>query len=159
MELARHFKGTNDIVRFIEYMDVGNLNGWRWDEVVPAEELRQRINQEIPIEPIGKNYPGEVAKRYRYMDGKGEIGIITSVSKPFCGDCTRLRLSPEGRIVTCLFAETGTDLREPMRNGATDEQVSDIIQGTWRVREDRYSEERTTMNEPRSKVEMYHIGG
>lgn len=160
MELARHFKGTNDIVRFIEYMDVGNLNGWRWDEVVPAEELRQRINQEIPIEPIGKNYPGEVAKRYRYMDGKGEIGIITSVSKPFCGDCTRARLSTDGKLYTCLFASVGTDLREPIRNDASDEEVKSIITAIWGRRVDRYSEERAFRNEePSQKIEMYQIGG
>ena len=159
VDLAKWCRDNGHIPRFIEYMDVGTLNEWKLDEVLPANEIVRIIGEELPVEQLDPAYVGEVARRYRYLDDKGEFGVISSVAQPFCGDCTRLRLSPEGRIVTCLFAETGTDLREPMRNGATDEQVSDIIQGTWRVREDRYSEERTTMNEPRSKVEMYHIGG
>ena len=159
VDLAKWCRDNGHIPRFIEYMDVGTLNEWKLDEVLPADEIVRIIGEELPVEELDPAYVGEVARRYRYLDDKGEFGVISSVTQPFCGDCTRLRLSPEGRIVTCLFAETGTDLREPMRNGATDEQVSDIIQGTWRVREDRYSEERTTMNEPRSKVEMYHIGG
>ncbi len=159
VDLAKWCRDNGHIPRFIEYMDVGTLNEWKLDEVLPASEIVRIIGEELPVEQLDPAYVGEVARRYRYLDDKGEFGVISSVTQPFCGDCTRLRLSPEGRIVTCLFAETGTDLREPMRNGATDEQVSDIIQGTWRVREDRYSEERTTMNEPRSKVEMYHIGG
>ena len=159
VDLAKWCRDNGHIPRFIEYMDVGTLNEWKLDEVIPASEIVRIIGEELPVEQLDPAYVGEVARRYRYLDDKGEFGVISSVTQPFCGDCTRLRLSPEGRIVTCLFAETGTDLREPMRNGATDEQVSDIIQGTWRVREDRYSEERTTMNEPRSKVEMYHIGG
>ena len=159
VDLATWCRDNGHIPRFIEYMDVGTLNEWKLDEVLPASEIVRIIGEELPVEQLDPAYVGEVARRYRYLDDKGEFGVISSVTQPFCGDCTRLRLSPEGRIVTCLFAETGTDLREPMRNGATDEQVSDIIQGTWRVREDRYSEERTTMNEPRSKVEMYHIGG
>ena len=159
VDLAKWCRDNGHIPRFIEYMDVGTLNEWKLDEVLPASEIVRIIGEELPVEQLDPAYVGEVARRYRYLDDKGEFGVISSVTQPFCGDCTRLRLSPEGRIVTCLFAETGTDLREPMRNGATDEQVSDIIQGTWRVREDRYSEERTTMNEPRRKVEMYHIGG
>nr|MCS5643718.1 GTP 3',8-cyclase MoaA [Dehalococcoidia bacterium] len=159
VDLAKWCRDNGHIPRFIEYMDVGTLNEWKLDEVLPASEIVRIIGEELPVKQLDPAYVGEVARRYRYLDDKGEFGVISSVTQPFCGDCTRLRLSPEGRIVTCLFAETGTDLREPMRNGATDEQVSDIIQGTWRVREDRYSEERTTMNEPRSKVEMYHIGG
>jgi len=159
VDLAKWCRDNGHIPRFIEYMDVGTLNEWKLDEVLPANEIVRIIGEELPVEQLDPAYVGEVARRYRYLDDKGEFGVISSVTQPFCGDCTRVRLSPEGRIVTCLFAETGTDLREPMRNGATDEQVSDIIQGTWRVREDRYSEERTTMNEPRSKVEMYHIGG
>ena len=159
VDLAKWCRDNGHIPRFIEYMDVGTLNEWKLDEVLPADEIVRIIAEELPVEQLGPAYVGEVARRYRYLDDKGEFGVISSVTQPFCGDCTRLRLSPEGRIVTCLFAETGTDLREPMRNGATDEQVSDIIQGTWRVRKDRYSEERATMNEPRSKVEMYHIGG
>ena len=159
VDLAKWCRDNGHIPRFIEYMDVGTLNEWKLDEVLPADEIVRIIGEELPVEQLNPAYVGEVARRYRYLDDKGEFGVISSVTQPFCGDCTRLRLSPEGRLVTCLFAETGTDLREPMRNGATDEQVSDIIQGTWSVREDRYSEERTTMNEPRGKVEMYHIGG
>ena len=160
VDLARYFKERGHIVRFIEYMDVGNLNGWKLDHVVPAEEIVARIDAEMPLEPVDSNYRGEVALRYRYRDGGGEIGVIASVTKPFCGDCTRLRLSPEGRIYTCLFASVGTDLREPMRAGATDEELESLVRGTWAVRVDRYSEERTSMTEPRrEKVEMYHIGG
>ncbi len=159
VDLAKWCRDNGHIPRFIEYMDVGTLNEWKLDEVLPANEIVRIIGEELPVEQLDPAYVGEVARRYRYLDDKGEFGVISSVTQPFCGDCTRLRLSPEGQIVTCLFAETGIDLREPMRNGATDEQVSDIIQGTWKVREDRYSEERTTMSEPRSKVEMYHIGG
>ena len=159
VDLAKWCRDNGHIPRFIEYMDVGTLNEWKLGEVLPANEIVRIIGEELPVEQLDPAYVVEVARRYRYLDDKGEFGVISSVTQPFCGDCTRLRLSPEGQIVTCLFAETGIDLREPMRNGATDEQVSDIIQGTWKVREDRYSEERTTMSEPRSKVEMYHIGG
>ena len=160
VDLARYFKERGHIVRFIEYMDVGTRNGWRLDHVVSADEIVALIDAEMPLEPIDSSYRGEVALRYRYRDGGGEIGIIASVTKPFCGDCTRLRLSPEGGIYTCLFAGVGTDLRGPMRDGATDEELEAIVRGTWGVREDRYSEERASMTEPRrQKVEMYHIGG
>ena len=162
VDLARYFKERGHIVRFIEYMDVGNLNGWRLDHVVPADEIAAMIDAELPLEPIEGNYRGEVALRYRYRDGGGEMGIIASVTKPFCGDCTRLRLSPEGRMYTCLFASVGTDLRGPMRDGATDDELGAIVRGTWGVREDRYSEERASMTEElrtQDKVEMYHIGG
>ena len=160
VELARYFKDRGHIVRFIEYMDVGNRNGWKLEQVIPAEEIVARIDAEMPLEPIESNYPGEVALRYRYRDGSGEIGIIASVTKPFCGDCTRLRLSPEGLIYTCLFASVGTDLRSPMRAGATDDELETVIRRTWGVRTDRYSEERASMTEPApGKVEMYHIGG
>ena len=160
VELARYFKDRGHIVRFIEYMDVGNRNGWKLEQVVPAEEIVARIDAVMPLEPIDSNYPGEVALRYRYRDGSGEIGIIASVTKPFCGDCTRLRLSPEGLIYTCLFGSVGTDLRGPMRAGATDDELETVIRRTWGVRTDRYSEERASMTEPApSKVEMYHIGG
>jgi cyclic pyranopterin phosphate synthase len=159
VDLARHFKGRGHIVRFIEYMDVGNRNGWKLDQVVPAEEIVSIIDAEMPLEPIEGNYRGEVALRYRYRDGGGEIGVIASVTKPFCGDCTRLRLSPEGRLVTCLFATLGTDLRGPVRSGASDAELERLIRGVWAVREDRYSEQRASMTEPREKVEMYHIGG
>ena len=160
VDLARYFKERGHILRFIEYMDVGTRNGWKLDEVVSADEIVAIIDAEMPLEPVESNYRGEVALRYRYRDGSGEIGLIASVTKPFCGDCTRLRLSPEGKIYTCLFANIGTDLRGPMRGGATDEELRELIAGVWRVRRDRYSEERADMTEPlRDKVEMYHIGG
>ncbi len=160
VDLARYFKERGHIVRFIEYMDVGNLNGWKLDHVVPADEIVARIDREMPLEPIEANYRGEVALRYRYRDGGGEFGVIASVTKPFCGDCTRMRLSPEGQIYTCLFATTGTDLRGPMREGATDDEIEAIVRRTWGDRIDRYSEERTSLTEPIGhKVEMYHIGG
>ena len=160
VDLARYFKERGHIVRFIEYMDVGNRNGWKLDHVVSADEIVAMINSEMSLEPIESNYPGEVALRYRYRDGGGEIGVIASVTKPFCGDCTRLRLSPEGNVYTCLFATVGTDLRGPLRAGASDEELEALITGVWGRREDRYSEERASMTEPlRDKVEMYHIGG
>jgi len=159
VDLARYFKERGDIVRFIEYMDVGNRNGWELDQVVSAKEIVERIHAEMPLEPIDKNYYGEVAKRYRYQDGEGEIGLITSVTQPFCGACTRMRLSPEGEIFTCLFATKGTSLRDPLRDGATDDELEQIIRNTWGKRIDRYSELRSSMTKPREKVEMYHIGG
>ena len=162
VELARYFKERGHIMRFIEYMDVGNRNGWRLDHVVPADEIVAMIDAEMPLEPIESSYRGEVALRYRYRDGGGEIGVIASVTRPFCGDCTRLRLSPEGSIYTCLFAGVGTDLRGPIRDGATDEELEAIISGTWDKRVDRYSEERSSMTEElrtQRKVEMYQIGG
>ena len=160
VELARFAKERGHIVRFIEYMDVGTLNGWKMDDVVPAEEIIERIHAEMPLEPIGANYKGEVALRYGFKDGEGEVGVIASVTKPFCGDCTRMRLSPEGEMVTCLFASSGIDLRTPLRAGATDKELQDIVRGAWGLRDDRYSEIRTMFtDEPRKKVEMYHIGG
>ena len=163
VELARYFRERGHIMRFIEYMDVGNLNGWKLDEVVSAEEIVALIDAELPLEPAEANYRGEVANRYRYKDGSGEIGVIASVTQPFCGDCTRLRLSPEGTLFTCLFGVNGTDLRTPMRDGADDAELADIIRGTWSVRTDRYSEERSSLTDElragRKKVEMYHIGG
>ncbi|MXX53864.1 MAG: GTP 3',8-cyclase MoaA [Dehalococcoidia bacterium] len=160
VDLARFAQERSYIVRFIEYMDVGTLNGWKMDDVVPAEEILERIHAEMPLEPVEANYKGEVALRYKFKDGDGEVGVIASVTKPFCGDCTRMRLSPEGQIVTCLFATSGTDLRTPMRDGATDDEIEDIIRGLWGLRDDRYSEIRTLFtDEPRKKVEMYHIGG
>ena len=163
VDLARYFKERGHIMRFIEYMDVGNRNGWRLDHVVSAKEVVAMIDAEMPLEPIEANYRGEVAMRYRYKDGGGEIGLIASVTQPFCGDCTRLRLSPEGQIFTCLFGSVGTDLRSPIRDGATDEELEAMIRGTWARRVDRYSEERASMTEElrqaRKKVEMYHIGG
>ncbi|MBM3934055.1 MAG: GTP 3',8-cyclase MoaA [SAR202 cluster bacterium] len=160
VDLAKFMKDRGHILRFIEYMDVGTRNDWKLDQVVTADEIVARIDAAMPLEPIESNYWGEVALRFRYRDGGGEIGIIASVTKPFCGDCTRLRLSPEGKMYTCLFAGSGVDLRGPMRAGATDSELREIFMGTWRKRDDRYSEERTSLTQPRrKKVEMYHIGG
>ncbi len=162
VDLARYFRERGHIMRFIEYMDVGTLNGWRMDDVVPADEIVALIDAEMPLAPAESNYPGEVASRYRYAGGEGEIGVIASVTKPFCGDCTRLRLSPEGQMFTCLFGSVGTDLRGPLRDGATDEEIAALAGGVWRAREDRYSEERASLTEDlrsRQKVEMYKIGG
>jgi len=158
VDLARHFRGTGHIVRFIEYMDVGTLNGWRMDDVVPAKEIVARIGAEFPLEPVEPNYAGETASRFRYRDGNGEIGVIASVTEPFCGGCTRARLSCDGQIYTCLFAAKGTDVRGPLRAGATDEALKDLLAGIWAIRADRYSEERTSETRV-EKVEMYHIGG
>jgi cyclic pyranopterin phosphate synthase len=166
VDLARHFKGSRHIVRFIEYMDVGTRNAWDLSQVLPADELVAMIDAELPIEPVEPNYHGEVAKRWRYKDGAGEIGLITSVSRPFCGECTRARLTTDGQLVTCLFASRGTDLRGPLRAGASDDELRDLIAAIWGVRSDRYSEERTAIlrgqlaDEGRSqRVEMYQIGG
>ena len=160
IDVARYSKESGHIVRFIEYMDVGNLNGWRMDNVVPSAEVIRRINAELPVEPLDKNYRGEVADRYRYVDGTGELGVISSVTEPFCGDCTRARLSPDGKLYTCLFASEGRDLRDPLRAGATDEELEALITGIWSARTDRYSEERASLTGPQpKKVEMYAIGG
>ena len=159
VDLARHARERGWIVRFIEYMDVGTMNGWRMEHVVPADEIVARIHAALPLEPVKPNYPGEVARRFRYVDGGGEIGLITSVTKPFCGACSRMRLSPEGEIYTCLFATKGTDLRTPLREGASDDDLEAIVRNTWGHRIDRYSEERHKLTEPRDKVQMYHIGG
>jgi cyclic pyranopterin phosphate synthase len=157
--MARHFRGTGHILRFIEYMDVGSTNGWRMDDVVPAAEILSTIDAEFPVEPAEPNYRGEVAKRWRYRDGAGEIGIISSVTQPFCGGCTRARLSAEGRLFTCLFALRGHDLRAVLRSGASDEELDEAIAGVWRARDDRYSELRTAETATRPKVEMSYIGG
>lgn len=162
VELAGNFRNTGHIVRFIEYMDVGNLNGWNLDHVVGADEIINKINAVYPLEPVEANYNGEVANRYRYKDGSGEIGIIASVSNPFCGDCTRIRLSTDGKLYTCLFATHGADIRKPLRDGATDKELTELITGTWQNREDRYSELRTAETPPHNapkKIEMYQIGG
>ncbi|MCK6460818.1 MAG: GTP 3',8-cyclase MoaA [Planctomycetes bacterium] len=158
VDLARRFRGTGHILRFIEYMDVGTLNGWRMDDVVPAKEIVARIGAEFPLEPVDPNYAGETANRYRYLDGQGEIGVIASVTEPFCGGCTRARLSCDGQIYTCLFAAKGTDLRGPLRAGATDAELAGLLAGIWAARTDRYSEQRTSETRA-GKVEMYHIGG
>ncbi len=157
--IARHFRGTGCIVRFIEFMDVGNNNGWRLDDVVPGAEIVQAIHREFPLEPVGRAYRGEVAGRYRYLDGAGEIGVITSVSQPFCADCTRMRLSADGKLYTCLFAAFGHDLRPLLRGGASDEEVAAFIGGVWRARRDRYSELRSRNTPDLPKVEMSYIGG
>jgi cyclic pyranopterin phosphate synthase len=159
LPMARYFYGTDYILRFIEYMDVGSTNGWRLDDVVPAREIIAMINAEMPLEPVEPNYRGEVASRWRYKDGSGEIGIIASVTQPFCGDCTRARLSAEGKLYTCLFANKGYDLRQLLRDGASDAEISTAIAALWRVREDRYSELRFSETAELPKVEMSYIGG
>jgi GTP 3',8-cyclase len=158
--LARHFRHTGHILRFIEYMDVGATNGWRLDDVVTAAEILAAIGAEHPLEAVGPTYHGEVARRYRYVDGGGEIGVIASVTQPFCGDCTRARISAEGRLYTCLFAVRGHDLRELVRSGATDDEIREILGSIWHRRADRYSELRSERTAGlRSKVEMSYIGG
>ncbi len=159
VDLARHFKGTGHIVRFIEFMDVGTTNGWQMGEVVPGREVVERIAAELPLEPVAPNYPGEVARRFRYVDGGGEIGLITSVTQPFCGGCTRARLSAEGKLYTCLFATGGTDLRALLRGWVPNEEIQATIEGVWRGRVDRYSEERTEATGRRAKIEMSYVGG
>ncbi|MDQ3987268.1 MAG: GTP 3',8-cyclase MoaA [Actinomycetota bacterium] len=159
VELARRFKGSGHILRFIEYMDVGTTNHWRMAEVVPGAEIVSLIDSIMPLEPTGPNYGGEVAKRYRYRDGGGEIGIIASVTQPFCGDCTRLRLSAEGRLYTCLFASEGHDLRPLLRTDASDEEIRAAVASIWRRRDDRYSELRTLETDAGKKIEMSYIGG
>jgi len=159
VELARHFKGSGDIVRFIEYMDVGLTNGWRLDHVLSGREIVTRIGAELPLEPAQANYEGEVAKRYRYLDGSGEIGVITSVTQPFCGDCGRLRLSADGQIFGCLFARVGTDLRAQLRSSADDAPLVATLNDFWRARADRYSELRATGQRSLPRLEMSYLGG
>ncbi|GAB3547105.1 GTP 3',8-cyclase MoaA [Noviherbaspirillum agri] len=161
--MARHFKGTPFILRFIEYMDVGASNGWKMDEVIPSAEVVRRISAEMPLQEIEPNYTGETAERWRYADGSGEIGVISSVTRAFCSECTRARLSTEGKLYTCLFASDGHDLRALLRSGRSDEEISTVVAHLWRARTDRYSELRTA-NTPGStqsarKVEMSYIGG
>jgi cyclic pyranopterin phosphate synthase len=163
--MAGHFRGSGHILRFVEYMDVGNSNGWRMADVVPAAEIVRAVDAAWPVEPVDPNYYGEVAERWRYQDGAGEIGVIASVTQPFCGTCTRARLSAEGQLYTCLFSGLGHDLRAPLRSGAPDAEISALIGRIWGRRVDRYSEIRTaeTAGLPgvpeRRKVEMSHIGG
>ena len=162
LDLLDHFRGSGHIVRLIEYMDVGNRNGWRMEQVVPSRELVRLIGARWPLRAVGRNYPGEVARRYQYLDGEGEIGFISSVTEPFCGSCSRARLSADGTLYTCLFATQGTDLREPLRNGADEDELADILSRIWLQRADRYSELRrpdVAEAHPLSKVEMYRIGG
>ncbi|HYY34664.1 MAG TPA: GTP 3',8-cyclase MoaA [Gaiellaceae bacterium] len=159
LPMARYFRGSGHIVRFIEYMDVGHTNGWRMDDVVAAAEILAAIDAEFPLEPLPPRYPGEVAQRFRYRDGSGEIGVIASVTQPFCGNCTRARLSAEGRLYTCLFATKGHDLRALVRNGADEAALTSAIGDVWRVRDDRYSELRSAETADLQKVEMSYIGG
>jgi cyclic pyranopterin phosphate synthase len=159
LAMAEHFRGSGHILRFIEYMDVGSSNRWRMDEVLPSSELIARIDERFPLEPIDPNYGGEVAERWRYRDGGGEIGVISSVTQAFCSTCTRLRLSTEGKLYTCLFAQSGHDLRALLRAGGSDEAIAAFIAGVWRVREDRYSELRTSGSAVLKKIEMSYIGG
>jgi len=156
-EMAAHFKGTGHIVRFIEYMDVGTTNGWRLDDVLPASEIIDMIHEAHPVEPLAPNYPGEVANRFRYLDGDGEVGVIASVTKPFCGSCTRARVSAEGSLYTCLFASKGEDLRGAIRSGI---DVGEVIDRVWSDRDDRYSEIRSSQTvRIGAPVEMSYIGG
>src|SRR5581483_11272411 len=162
VDLVEHFRGTGVIVRFIEYMDVGSRNEWRQDLVVPSKELVARISERWPLQAVEREYRGEVAQRYQFADGAGEVGFISSVTQPFCGDCSRARLSSDGVIYTCLFATHGTSLREPLRKGASDEDLLDVIRNTWLARTDRYSELRAILRKEHAderKVEMLYIGG
>ncbi len=159
LELARHFKGTPHVLRFIEYMDVGHSNGWRLDEVVPAAEIVRTIDEVFSLERVEPTYRGEVARRWRYRDGTGEIGVIASVTEPFCGNCTRARISAEGKLYTCLFSIRGHDLRALLRSGASDDDLRDAVGVIWSRRSDRYSEVRSERTVELPKVEMSYIGG
>ncbi|MBK9924746.1 MAG: GTP 3',8-cyclase MoaA [Anaerolineales bacterium] len=159
LPMARFFREKGYILRFIEYMDVGHSNGWRTNDVVSAKEIVKIISDELPLEPIDPNYPGEVAERWRYKDGKGEVGVIASVTQPFCRDCNRARLSAEGKLYTCLFAVKGHDLKSLIRDGASDDELSQEIARIWGKRADRYSEIRSENTVDLPKVEMSHIGG
>jgi cyclic pyranopterin phosphate synthase len=157
--MAGRWRGTGHIVRFIEYMDVGSSNGWRMDDVVPSAEVVRRISERWPLEPIDANYPGEVAARWRYVDGAGEIGVISSVTQAFCASCNRMRLSTEGSLYTCLFAQSGHDLKALLRSGASDDEIRNEIAAVWQRRTDRYSEVRTEETAKQRKIEMSYIGG
>jgi cyclic pyranopterin phosphate synthase len=159
LDMARHFRGSGHVVRFIEFMDVGSTNGWRMDDVVPSAEIVRRISQLHPLEPIDANYAGEVAERWRYRDGAGEIGVIASVTQAFCSSCTRARLSTHGHVYTCLFSQRGYDLKALLRGGASDGELEQAIAGIWQARGDRYSEVRTAQTARLAKVEMSFIGG
>jgi cyclic pyranopterin phosphate synthase len=159
MSMANRFRGTGNILRFIEYMDVGTTNEWKPEDVVPAAEIVHQINDVFPLESLEPNYLGEVARRWRYKDGGGEIGIIASVTQPFCGDCSRARLSADGKLYTCLFAVKGHDLKGLIRNGASDEEIADRLSAIWSHRIDRYSELRNPEAQRSRKIEMSYIGG
>ncbi len=164
VDLARYARETGCVVRFIEYMDVGTVNQWDPNKVVSAQQIIKTVDAALPLEALGKMRPGEVADRYRYRDGGGEVGVITSVTQPFCGDCSRVRLSAEGQLFTCLFSSLGHDLKTPLRDGASDQELTERVQAIWRGRTDRYSEERSAALRrgefvPTDKVEMFRIGG
>ncbi|HEX2301076.1 MAG TPA: GTP 3',8-cyclase MoaA, partial [Pseudonocardiaceae bacterium] len=159
LDLAAFGREHGYIVRFIEFMDVGNTNGWRMDDVVSAAEMVEQINAVWPIEPVNPHYLGEVADRYRYLDGGGEIGLISSITKPFCSTCTRARISAKGELYTCLFSAAGHDLRALLRAGADDDELDQVIRGIWKARTDRYSAQRTSATSGLAKVEMSYIGG
>jgi GTP 3',8-cyclase len=159
VEMARFFRGTGNTLRFIEFMDVGSTNGWRLDDVVPAAEIIAALDREFGVEPVEPGYRGEVARRYRYRDGAGEVGVIASITQPFCGDCTRARLTADGKLYTCLFATHGHDVRGLLREGASDAQIEAAIGGIWAKRDDRFSEIRTEATPDAAKVEMSYIGG
>ena len=159
VEMARHFRGTGHVVRFIEFMDVGSTNGWRMDDVIASAEVVRRIGEHFPLDPIDPQYAGEVAERWRYRDGGGEIGVISSVTRAFCSTCTRARLSTDGHLFTCLFAQRGYDLKTIVRGPASDEEIAAAIASIWAARSDRYSELRTAETAKRRKVEMSFIGG
>lgn len=159
LPMAKYFHNSGKILRFIEFMDVGSTNHWQMNDVFSAKEIVNEVNQELPIEPANANYKGEVAKRWRYKDGGGEVGVISSVTQPFCQSCTRARLSAEGKLYTCLFAVEGKDLRHLIRQGANDEHIKDVVSAIWKKREDQYSELRTSETTLLPKVEMSYIGG
>jgi cyclic pyranopterin phosphate synthase len=159
LAMAERWRGTGHVIRFIEFMDVGSSNGWRMDDVVPSAEVVRRISQRWPLEPIDASYPGEVAERWRYRDGAGEIGVISSVTQAFCSSCNRMRLSTEGSLYTCLFAQSGHDLKALVRGGASDDEIRNEIAAVWQARADRYSEIRTSETSSLKKVEMSYIGG
>jgi cyclic pyranopterin phosphate synthase len=162
LDTLAHFRGTSHIVRFIEFMDVGSRNGWSMEQVIPSKEILEQVNARWPVRAVNRNYPGEVASRYQYLDGEGELGFISSVTDPFCGNCSRARLSADGMLYTCLFATEGTDLRGPMRAGASDDEIAKILNSVWQHRSDRYSEVRVPERDEKpllNKVEMYRMGG
>jgi cyclic pyranopterin phosphate synthase len=159
LPLANYFRNTGHILRFIEYMDVGCSNGWKMDEVLPSADVVARIAEKYELRAIDANYPGEVAERWRYADDAGEIGVISSVTRAFCTSCTRARLSTDGKLYTCLFAQLGQDMRTLLRDGSSDEQLAALISDIWRDRDDRYSEIRTAAKQMGRKIEMSYIGG
>jgi len=159
LDLARWCRERGFTLRFIEYMDVGNINGWQMEQVVSAKEIVERVDAVFPLERLPRTYNSETALRFRYRDGGGEIGLIASVTMPFCGDCSRLRLSPDGHIYTCLFSANGVDVKTPLRAGMSDADLENLVRQTWTIREDRYSEERTSQAGTSHKIEMYYIGG